>query len=394
MKKCLIMIDTVKIRLDKSWFTIVETARFSSQIKAIQNERDIPKPGSPYVATRNATKAEKELHGYMPQITVRKSLNQGLHHYADIQFSVPKIVFGNNFDEVTEEHLDYMSKELDKKLKLMGLRVHGGYARIRKAAVRSIHYGKNIILEHYTVGEYLRMLQQCKLSKDKHTGFTHYQNGGTQFRYGTKQKGFTAYDKLKDLEYAQKRGQGYKTYEDDYYCQTSLFDEREPQSNEVLRFEKRLNGRNNVFYTLKKLGVVKERDELILQDLFSKDIAKKVLLAELEFHKQSHLAEMAFTESDELKRTQELIALNPEAQLKDIHAAMHLSKLLERYDYRSVASMYSKYLRKFSYLMKCYRQIKKPDGSHADILDFIEQQLEEFIQLSIKSITIMIDNDI
>ena len=380
------MIDTTKIRLDKSWFTVVDTARYSSQIKAILNDRDIPKPGSPYVAIRNATKAEKELHGYMPQITIRKSLNQGLHHYADIQFSAPKMVFGNNFDEVTEEHLDYMAKELDRKLKLMGLRVHGGYARIRKAAVRSIHYGKNIILERYTVGEYLRMLQQCQLSKDKHTGFTHYQNGGTQFRYGTKQKGFTAYDKLKDLEHAQKRGQGYKTYEDDCYCQTSLFDEKEPQSSEVLRFEKRLNGRNNVYYTLKKLGFVEEREELILQDLFSQDIAKKVLLAELEFHKRRHLATMAFKEKDELKRTQELIMLNPGARLKDIHSTMHLSGLLERYDYQSIANMYSKYPRKFSYLIKCYRQIKKPDGSKTDILDFIEQQLQDFSTVRLSDI--------
>lgn len=173
------MIDTVKIRLNKNWFTVTDTARYSSQIKAILNEGDIPKPASPYVSTRNATKAEKELHGYMPQITIRKSLTQGVHFYVDIQFSAPKMVFGNNFDEVTEKHIDFVAKELDRKLKLMGLRVHAGYARIRKAEVRNIHYGKNIILENHTVGEYLRMLQQCRLSRDKHTGFTHYQNGGT-----------------------------------------------------------------------------------------------------------------------------------------------------------------------------------------------------------------------
>jgi len=106
------MIDTVKIRLDKGWFTITDPARYSSQVKAIENQYDIPKPGSPYSAVRNATKAEKQQYGYMPQVTVWKSLHQGIVHFADIQFSAPKILFNENFTELKETDLDRVAVEL------------------------------------------------------------------------------------------------------------------------------------------------------------------------------------------------------------------------------------------------------------------------------------------
>ena len=268
----------------------------------------------------------------------------------------------------------------------MGFKVHAGAARIRKAMVVSIHYGKNIKLEYHTVGEYLRMLEMCQLSRDKHTGKTHYQNGGTQFRYGTKRNGFTAYDKLKDLEFANKRGQDYKTYEKDYDCQLKLFDEREPASGQMLRFEKRLNGKANVYTALNRLGFIEERDDAILQTLFSKDIAQKVLQTELEFHKKNHISSLAFKAADELKQAEQLKKLNPGVNPKDLLSAMQFSSLIERYDYQTLAELYSDNPRQLSYFLKCYRNIKKPDGSHPDILDFISHRLEEFEKMSLDGV--------
>lgn len=87
------MIDTVALMINSSLFANFSKDGFFKQTVVSGN-----KVFSKYI--RNPSKKEKEQFGYLPRLTL---LSRGNEEMVKIEFSAPKLIFGNNFDELEEK---------------------------------------------------------------------------------------------------------------------------------------------------------------------------------------------------------------------------------------------------------------------------------------------------
>lgn len=254
------MTDTVVITLRDKEFTITNWDRFefsrhsgkSSFNKAVFN---------PNV----------KLDGYLPRITHQTRAGSP---ELRIEFSAPKLLLGNNFDELDNSHFEPLIQKLHYSLKLAGVEVYPFH--LRKAEVSSIHYSKNIVLtDHTTSGMILAELGKVNLTKWLDVSTRDYRDGGHTLYYTTPKKKFMIvfYDKIKELEQVKKSDKG--RVEQDGIIQLNLLKEIEKiQPFEVLRIEIRFNERRKLKQVLGKLGI---EQDLKFANLFSKNISQSIL---------------------------------------------------------------------------------------------------------------------
>lgn len=273
------MIDTIKLELQQSMYTILDHTKFTPSTCKMFGCGPYNK-GTVSFSKQNPNATDRKSGRYKPRLSItrRPLKNIGYHNTLYIEFSIPKLVFGNNFDELTNDDFDKVKSTLISTLKMMG--IHAYESQIHKAKVSSIHYGKNIILDDYTTPyTYIKELQKVDISKINDSNRTDYRNGGLSYKYHTNTFEFTFYDKLKDLE--QSKFSEKRAIDKDDYCQLGLFDSIMNQKDrnnpfQVLRLELRLNTRLRIKQTFKKL---KLSDNMTFEKLFDQDLSQYLLLS-------------------------------------------------------------------------------------------------------------------
>src|SRR3989344_1544161 len=105
------MLDTMKLVLDKSMFRLLDKNRFYSDTT---NEM---RGYSTFV--QNPTKAELSKGVYKPRLTLTNRFNcsKRSEDTLTVELSVPKLLFGNNFDELNESDFDLVVSTLNQRLK-------------------------------------------------------------------------------------------------------------------------------------------------------------------------------------------------------------------------------------------------------------------------------------
>lgn len=263
------MLDTIILNLPAHDFKICHPDRFHPHAGFIFN----PVIGNAGLikALYNPTKAEKA-RGYKPRLTLmRKPYTEYAHSiWLKIEFSAPKLVFGNNFEELRHGDLDTVLTALHDALIEMGIKT--AYETLRSTRVSAIHYSKNILLEHSTPCFLLiQALEKLDLSTKLDLTQTDFRNGGQMVKYHASTYEIALYDKVKDLEQASKYGDK-RGIETDYGCMDDLFtDKRKP---EVLRIEARLTAKK-IRPLFKTLGFTQD---CTLNDLFNASLSRAVLL--------------------------------------------------------------------------------------------------------------------
>src|SRR3989344_5261555 len=129
------MLDTIALMINSNLFVNFSKDGFFKQTIISGN-----KAFTKYV--RNPSEQEKRQFGYLPKLTL---LNRGSEEMIKIEFSAPKLIFNNNFDELEDNDFDLVVSTLYKRLKDMGYRVWSNV--LTKAPVSAIHYSKNILLK-------------------------------------------------------------------------------------------------------------------------------------------------------------------------------------------------------------------------------------------------------
>lgn len=264
------MLDTIVITLPEKDFRIVKPERFNPNAWAVFN----PVFGDTGLikAIYNPTKAEKA-RGYKPRLTLfkRPFTERARAIWLKIEFSAPKMIFGNNFEELRDRgDLDAVVSGLLRALTDMGIETT--FEALLYAKVSAIHYSKNILLERSTPSFLLiQALEKLDLSAKLDLTQTDFRNSGQMVKYHANTYEIVLYDKVKDLEQAQKYGEK-RGIEIDYDCMDDLFTEK--RKPEVLRFEVRLTSKK-IKPLFKTLGI---RRENTLNDLFSADVSRAVLL--------------------------------------------------------------------------------------------------------------------
>ena len=257
------MIDTIRLQYDTK--TIPEEFKFTKQKSGV------------FKGLLNPTKEIKTSGRYYPRITfIKRPVGGGsFQQQIQVEFSIPKLLKGNNFSEVCDTDFDDIVQTLRKSLFDMGIKWQFS-ACIEKYKVVKVDYSKNIIFEDgTTVSQILRLLNSADTRKSLDVSSGDFRNGGQIMHLHTSYRDIVFYDKIADLKRSKISEK--RCIEKDNFIQTSLFDLFEKkQKLAVLRFEVRLNGVKEIKNNLSKNGL--ETNDLTFKRMFSSEISKSVLL--------------------------------------------------------------------------------------------------------------------
>ncbi|MBT3230820.1 hypothetical protein HN358_03520 [Candidatus Uhrbacteria bacterium] len=289
------MIDTVVIMLDYGHYYITDPQRFSPALM-VRDEKNIPFTKH----VNNPTKAQKE-QGYYPRLTLHhRSRGAKFQQPLLIEFSAPKLLYGNNLDELNEDDFDAVVATIKRRCDEMGVKIWGG--SIDNAHVSTIHFGKNIELQGgYTSTLAIQEIAKLHGSTQQDHNKADFRNEGHAYQIYTKSRSVVLYDKMADINKPKSRA----IDKDKIVAQMSLFDVLKEQNKppEILRMEVRYTNRRVLKKELAKLGI---NTELIFKQLFKKNIAQKVVQAQWQ---QIYDPRVRFTLSMERK---------PQAVLKEL----------------------------------------------------------------------------
>jgi len=263
------MIDTVKILLTyKSQPKWVTEAKLFINVDAAKGV---------FVAYNNPSSAYKKLGIYQPRLTYTER-PKGRHiktYQLAIEFSAPKLLFGNNFTELKDTNFDAVIAKLSEVLRT----TYGVWVfphLLAEAQISKIDYSKNIVFTDRTpVSTITEILRKADISRTYDVQHTNFKNGGHVYHIHTNALDIAFYDKVADLR--QNKISEKRSYEKGGYTQLNLLDELEKQKTvTVARLEIRLNGVAKLRKELKVIGV--DSTDLSFRKLFSTDISRRVLL--------------------------------------------------------------------------------------------------------------------
>lgn len=304
------MIDTVSIILERPSFLINKPQRFNPSAENIMFEPYYKLSNRNYLrSVNNPTKDDKKRHGYLPRLTLfMRNKPNGFFVQLKIEFSAPKLLFGNNFDELEDNDFDRLIYKLKDQLLIMG--VVTTIDALKNAKVSSIHYSKNIILDkHLNSAMILSELNKVNISKRLDLSTTDFRNGGHALRYHTNSYQIVFYDKIKDLEKAKVSDK--RAIERDNDMQLDLFKKyKETNNPDVIRMEIRLGNKRTIENILKKTGI---NSGITSNNLFNSTISKKILL----YHFDAIFDEWFIGVDKQIKPEDYFIQINKAANYKN-----------------------------------------------------------------------------
>jgi hypothetical protein len=270
------MLDTIVLTLDQQQFEVREPERFTPSAQGLLVPPYYRLGARGYISCfQNPTRADLDAGRYLPRLTLSKrQARAGFAVTLRVEFSAPKLVFGNNFDELRSRDFERVLGTLHRSLVEMGIRITED--TLRAARVSAIHYSKNIAFTDFTTcSMVMSELERIDLNRRLDLWRTDYRNEGHVIRYHANSFEITFYDKLKDLQ--QARLSEKRAVESDYGRQADLFANRNsfPKQLEVLRMEVRLGTRAKIMGVMGKIGADLEPT---FAALFDASVAKDVLL--------------------------------------------------------------------------------------------------------------------
>lgn len=271
------MIDTVILRLNHPSFTITDYDAFTPSCLGFFTHPYTPFNGSTHLkAIQNASKADKELNNYLPRLTLIKRLGRqgGFAIELKIEFSVPKLIYGNNFKEVEESDFETVIGTLQHKLYQMSISVD--CETLRNADICTIHFGKNFCFtDHTTASSLISDIGKVDLTRRLDLNRTHFRNDGRALYYYAKSYSLIFYDKVQDLAQSESKS---SEKDNQFNLNLNIFDEirRKKQCPiEVLRMELRLCDRRKIEQVLKSVNGL---EMLSFVNIFKENLAQAVLL--------------------------------------------------------------------------------------------------------------------
>jgi hypothetical protein len=262
------MIDTIKLTLDKTMFIVLDKSKFV---------RDVMNSSRGYYSlVQNPTKKELLEGNYKPRLTLMHRFNCSgrQEETLSIELSLPKLLFGNNFDELQDNHFDQLIQILTIKLKDMGVGIWNN--SLLCAPVSSIHYSKNIPLTDGSTPHYIiSKIRDANISTTLDADEASFRNGGYGYKWHTNSYELAFYDKIHDLLQSKNKGDK-RSEEKDSVIQLNLLNSfKQQKQHEVLRMEIRLNQRQKIGKMLRSIDI---DIPITFQQLFNSSIAQKVLL--------------------------------------------------------------------------------------------------------------------
>ena len=352
--------------LDKSMYTILDKSRFQ---KGLQNA-----VRGYFTLVQNPTKTELKQGKYKPRLTLTNRFNSSGRSGITlaVEFSIPKLMYGNNFNELTGNEFPAIIKKLNTVLKEMGAFVYE--KSLINAPVSSIHYSKNIILtNHTTPYTYLKQLSKLNVNKHLDTNKVSFRNEGHGITYHANSFEIVFYDKMKDLQQAKKSDK--RAIEKDNAVQLNLLDALKKKSPlEVLRVEIRLNKRQKIRHILKKVG--KEVEPSFI-NLFNQNLSKKILLFYLETLEDAYPPLLMYPQNTPEKFFTGLLVANPKIKLMPAIKMVGLRALLDEVGVRGFRELTKRYKNSSWYSLN--KEMKKLNvADETSVFSILRENLNKF----------------
>ena len=187
------MIDTIRLIVPKADMSFVAGINWELYSKAEQYDKFV----------RNPTKAMRDTGLYFPRLT---GYRRGFRDDANvlIEFSVPKLLYLNNLDELEDKDFPEVIRVLRERLRTMGIMILSTV--LEKASVSAVHFSKNILLkDNYTASHLISEMNKVDLRKSFDFARSRYINDGESIHAHTKAHQLVIYDKVADLTKDKKR---------------------------------------------------------------------------------------------------------------------------------------------------------------------------------------------
>lgn len=262
------MIDTVTLSLAEGLYRLVDEAKHQAGLAKLRSIG--VRPGDKYV--QNPTSRELAAGIYKPRLTfiARPRLGR-MAIDLKIEFSAPKLLFGNNFEELVEADFDALIESLRKKLQEQGVEVFSPI--LRNTEPVAIHPSKNFVFQDFTTSSLIiDELSKADVTARLDLTRAKYRNEGHGLVWHADSFEVVFYDKVKDLEQT-KLGRK-RAFDRENLLQLPLLDVfQEHRPFEVMRFEVRLT-KKKLNSLLKKLG---HQENMKFYELFNPSLSLEIL---------------------------------------------------------------------------------------------------------------------
>lgn len=377
-------IDTVVLSLPIRKFVIMEPSRFTQSAVRVLNAEPKDMGNGRYIDARcNPTKQDTKNFGYLPYLTLYKAVrNGGYITNLRIQFSAPKIIKGNNFDEICQQDFEPICRQVFDGLKHYGIRVYDGIETIKSASVSTIHYSKNISLTNYlSAREAILEIQKCNVSAWKDTCESKYFNNGAGYKTHSKFHELTFYDKVAEYNKG-KRNQ--PTFDKDNQLAFDLFENRQLANPfEILRFEIRLGDTRTLKWALEKAALPSE--DLSFKTLFHGNYSKSVLQWHLEELYSNYPRILEANAKNFYAFFSEAYIQNPERSMATIVGAVGLQAILKESGMRALKDAVG--TRGSPALARFAKKINKElayKSEKSEVFEVLQAELERFEPVHLK----------
>lgn len=330
------MIDTIVLTLSSSAYRITDPDAFGLSPRTIGGTGHKPRD---MASNYNPTQKELRAGIYKPRLTLmpRITLDGSWDTLLKIELSLPKLLFGNNFDELNNKDFSALVDTLACSLSGMGVLITK--ETLAQAPVNGVHYAKNIPLtDGSTPYHFITKIKDANIKLSLDVNQTDYRNDGHCYKWHCNAYEVVFYDKIRDLEQAKKSAK--RAVEKESALQLNLLETlKQRKKLEILRMEVRLNKRAKIAQLFDQLGI---RAQLTFVGLFKTSIAKKVLLYYLDELERMRTPLLDYRVKSDKALLAALIVNNPELSTRKILQLYGLKKALEIVTPRELRAMFAK----------------------------------------------------
>ena len=373
------MIDTVILSIPRDKVHILDT--YEGRILSW----DLHSRTSNYEKyVKNPSPADKV---YRPRLTgVKRRVSQRVYAtFIKIEFSVPKLLYGNNLQEIQEADTEQIIHILKERLRDMEVVI--SEEDLRNASVTTAHFSKNIALtDGYTASFVAKELAKININKKFDLSKTSFRNNGQSVQGYTTAHSVVFYDKIADLNQDKKRA----IDKDHTPQQLTLFQKIKEQASEleVLRMEVRICQKQKLNSVLQKLGLPKDPT---FKNVLNLDMCQKVVsfywhtmikdenifLFDLSANPKQMLRRIV-RHTPKIKPKEAVYLVGLEVLCKDEGGIRDLRQILERHGtQRSWYRMYTD--------IKGFKQRTKTSNLHGWVTQ-IDQTISEFKPFSMQKV--------
>ena len=356
------MLDTVALLIPKEDFQISYYDAFTPSAKGLY---EVPfYKGACIKCIQCPTKSDIRTGIYKPKLTlIKRVVNGGYSIGLKVEFSVTKLLFGNNFEELENTDFEAVLLKLQEILATMGVLIE--VETLQNAKVCCVHFGKNVILDEAPSNLIINTIRKLNISKRLDAGNTDYRNDGQAIRFHANSYELTFYDKVKDLE--QSKISEKRAIECDNEFNFDFFNVAELACKEVLRMEVRLNTARKLKEVLAKVGY--ELTSPTFSDIFNKELAKQVLMYFWNICIKPSLPTLILAEqtAHDIYYQAKSIGMNDYKALQVVGALnmikaegfRPLRNALSNHSYYRVKAEFDKFEQTGSYLYDVFKQIRR-----------------------------------